>query len=282
MKIIAILVLMFGVVLAGGAIYFASNYFDEFERRMAAQAPEGPNMVNVIVAKKTLPYGTVIVGNEHLTWAQWPESSLPPGVFTDAEVLLGKAEVDPKRRQRTVIRTIEAGFPILEANITGFGERGRMAMQLAEGMRAFSIQIDAISGVGGFINPGDRVDILLITGGRNNLESRVILQNVEVIAVDHDTNTEANRPKVARTATVQVTPKEAQKLGLAQNLGRLSLTLRALENQTAETEEPAETIDVRDLLGVEEAAPKKERAGTSITVRKAGEVTERLRFEIDN
>ncbi|MGF1444776.1 MAG: Flp pilus assembly protein CpaB [Pikeienuella sp.] len=281
MRIIAMLVLIFGVALAGGAIYFASVYFEDWEARLASQKPVGPEMVNVIVAKTTLKHGTVLRGKGQLTWAAWPKDSLPPGVFTDAAALLGTTDVDPKERERIVIRQIEAGYPILEANITGFGERARMSMNLDDGMRAFSIPIDAISGVAGFVSPGDRVDILLITGGRGDMKSRVIMQDVLIIAVDAETDRESNRPRVGRTATIQVSPRDAQKLSLAQSLGRLSLTLRGLDSHGV-SDAPADAVDVRDVFGLPDEAPpepKRERAGTQVILRRGGEVTERLKFQ---
>lgn len=280
MKIIAILVLIFGVALAGGAIYFASTYFDQLEARMQNQQPAGPKMVNVIVAKERLPYGTVLRG-KMLRWQAWPEDALPPGAFTEAEALLGDKDIPREERARIVLRQIEPGEAILASKITGFGERARMAMQLGDGKRAVAIPIDPISGVAGFISPGDRVDVLMVRNvGNGNMESKVILQNLLVIAVDHETNTEANRPQNARTATVEVSPTDAQKLALARNLGRLSLTLRALDNHAIKDAEP-ETVDIRDLFGIEEQAPApvQERAGTSVTVRKGGEVVDRLRFQ---
>ncbi|MEO0622425.1 MAG: Flp pilus assembly protein CpaB [Pseudomonadota bacterium] len=278
MKIIAILVLMFGVTLAGGAIYFASIYFDEFESRMARSAPEGPKTVPVIVAKVPLSYGTALKPKQHLRWVEWPEASLPEGAFTDAKELLGTEET--KDNTRIVLRQIEPGEPILESKISGFGARERMAMQLSEGKRAFSIRIDAISGVAGFIAPGDRVDVLMTRGAGATLSSTVILQNILVIAVDHETNQQSNAPRVGRTATVEVTPETAQKLQLAQRLGRLSLTLRGLENHESVEDSP-QTVDVKDLLGIEDApapAQVQEAPRTSVTVRRGGAIQDRLEF----
>lgn len=279
MKIIAILVLIFGVALAGGAIYFASIYFDEFEARMASQT-QGPKTVNIIVAKETLRYGTVLDPKKHLRWAAWPEDSLPEGAFTDATKLLGTE--DQEDRTRVVLRQIEPGEPVLVSKISGFGARGRMAMQLAEGKRAFTIRVDAISGVAGFIAPGDRVDVLMTRSVGGNLESTVILQNILVIAVDHETNQQTNAPRNARTATVEVTPEVAQKLALAQQLGRLSLTLRGLDG-TADGEaiHQPQTVDVRDLLGIEDApkqAPAPSTPKNTVTVRRGGTIADRLEF----
>lgn len=280
MKIIAILVLVFGVTLAGGAIYFASQYFDQFEARMASKQPSGPKMVNIVVATTQLPYGTVLDNQKHLRWQPWPEDSLPEGAFTDAKALLGDSSI--KDRSRVVLRQIEAGEPILASKITGFGARQRMAMQLGEGKRAFAIRIDAVSGVAGFIAPGDHVDVMMTRSVNQSLESVVILRGVRVIAVDHETNQESNRPRVAQTATVEVTPTDAQKLSLAQQLGKLSLTLRGLEEVGTTDDAKPQTLDLRDLLGIEEAAPaapRQERASTSVTVRKGGEVSNRVEFQ---
>ncbi len=279
MKIIAILVLVFGVALAGGAIYFASNYFAEFEARMRANQPKGPKTVNVIVAKTSLAYGTVIKPKQHLRWAEWPEDSLPPGVFTDAEELLGERD-SKDDTTRIVLRKIEAGEPILESKISGFGERARMALNLDEGRRAFTIRTDAVAGVAGFVNPGDRVDVMLIRNTRDGLESTVILQNMRVIATDRDTNQETNNPRVASTVTMDVSQTEAQKLHLAQQLGRLTLTLRSMQEEVAESERP-EAVDVKDLLGIEDTAapaPAPERDSTTVIIRRGGAVSDRLKF----
>ena len=281
MKIIAILVLVFGVALAGGAIYFASNYFAEFEARMRAQQPSGPETVNVIVAKTTLTYGTVLKPKEHLRWAEWPADSLPKGAFTDAEALLG-ARDSKSDNSRVVLRQIEAGEPILESKVSGFGAEARMALQLQEGRRAFTIRTDAVAGVAGFVSPGDRVDVLLIRNTSDGLESTVILQNILVIATDHDTNQEKNNPRVANTVTMDVSQTEAQKLHLAQQLGRLTLTLRGMSEHMASDNRP-EAVDVKDLLGIEDVAPapRVERQSTTVIIRRGGAIADSQDFPLD-
>ena len=284
MRIIAILVLVVGAALAGGAMYYASLYFERYEQRIANSKPEGPQLVNVIVAKEKLDYGTRIVASEHLRWAALPEDALPEGVFTDATELLGpEGKRLEDKYSRFVTRTIEVNEPILKSKITGAGERQRMAMKLREGRRAFAIKIDAVSGVAGFVTPGDRVDIMLTRGGRDTLESVVILENILVIAVDQQTNDQRNRPVLGRTATVEVTPEEAQKLALAQQVGRLSLTLRGYGEAQANTQagSPSErrAVDVRDLLGIEEEQQPERRQGPTVKVRKGGEISGEIEFE---
>lgn len=279
MRLIAILVLLFGAGLSAAAMYLASQHM---QRAGISNSENAIATVNVIVAKTVLPYGTAIVPKEHLKWVAWPETSMPEGVFTTAEDLLGPQQDDGSWPEvRYVLRQIEAGEPILEQKITGFGESQRMAMHIAKGRRAFTIRIDAVSGVAGHVAPGDRVDVLMTRKERGSLESIAILENIRVIAVDQKTNDQSNGPSIGRTATVDVTGEEAQKLALAQQLGRLSLSLRGYQDPEAlaETPRPADrprAVNVRDLLG-EEIKP--ERTGTSVIIRKGGEIADSVTFE---
>lgn len=279
MRVIAILVLLLGIGLAGGAIYFASEYFAAFEARMA-KGNQGLPTVAVVVAKVPLAYGTTIDPKKHLRWAEWPADSVPKGAFTDVEKLIGKE--GERDKPRAVLGRIEAGEPILEAKVSGFGGDPRLAFNLREGMRAFTIRIDAISGVAGFIAPGDRVDIVLTHSVSGQLTSTVILQSVLVIAVDTNTNQESNRARVGNTATVEVTPKTAQKLLLAQQIGRLSLTLRGVDaHEIAEDESAPEAVNVNDLLGIEEAVapePAPERETTKVKIRRGGAIEGEVEF----
>jgi pilus assembly protein CpaB len=258
MRIIAVLVLVFGVALSGGALFFASEYFKGIKASMAQQ---GPETVRVLVAKEMLEYGaTIRPGN--LQWVEWPKSAVPPGAFTTAEGLLG----EKRDQRRIVIRSIDPGEPILASKITKFGESSRLALNLREGMRAVSISINAVSGVSGFVSAGDRVDILMTRTLSGELVSSVILQNVTVIAVDQRQNTEGASPRLGRTVTVEVNSIDAQKLSLAQQVGQLSLTLRGI----GETESD-ETISITagDLSGIQKEEEEQEN---TVRVRRAGKI----------
>ncbi|MFQ5565965.1 MAG: Flp pilus assembly protein CpaB [Paracoccaceae bacterium] len=256
MRIIAVLVLVFGVALAGGALFFASKYFDDLKASMVQQ---GPETVRVLVAKQALGYG-VTLQPDNLQWVEWPKAAVPPGAFTTVEALLG----EKGDQRRIVLRSIEPGEPILEGKITKFGESPRMSMNLGAGMRAVSIKIDAVSGVAGFVAAGDRVDILLTRTQEGKLVSSVILQDITVIAVDQRQNTEALSPRLGRTVTVEVNTSQAQKLALAQQVGRLSLTLRGMGEPSDEVLEPV-TVDA--LSDFERAEEEPER---QVRVRRAG------------
>jgi len=259
MRIIAVLVLVFGVALAGGALFFASEYFKGLNASMAHQ---GPVTVKVLVAKQSLSYGaTIQTGN--LQWVEWPENVVPPGAFTSVEELLG----EKGDQKRIVLRSIEPGEPVLESKITKFGESPRMSMNLSAGMRAVSIKIDAVSGVAGFVAAGDRVDILLTRTQQDQLTSSVILQDVTVIAVDQRSNSEGSSPRLGRTVTVEVDTTQAQKLALAQQVGRLSLTLRGIGEVTDEVLRPITAGELSDF-----DAPEKEEE-FQVRVRRGGAVT---------
>jgi pilus assembly protein CpaB len=259
MRIIAVLVLVFGVALAGGALFFASEYFKSINASMAQQ---GPETVKVLVAKQALGYGTTIKpGN--LQWVEWPKSVVPPGAFTSVEDLLG----EKGDQKRIVLRSIEPGEPILVARITKFGESPRMSMNLGDGKRAVSIRIDAVSGVSGFVAAGDRVDILLTRTQQEQLTSSVIIQGVTVIAVDQRQNSEGSSPRLGQTVTVEVDTVEAQKLALAQQVGRLSLTLRGLGETTESSLRPITADELSDFDAPEEEEEFKMR------VRRGGSVT---------
>ncbi|MEO1776328.1 MAG: Flp pilus assembly protein CpaB [Pseudomonadota bacterium] len=269
MRLIGVLVLLVGIGLAGGALFYAKKVLSSYQTQAtAAPAQSAPATVPVIVAAERIDYGQEI--EESLVKIiDWPAAAVPQGAFTSPEDLIG----DVMSERRVALRVIEANEPVLEAKVSGFGEDSRIAMLLGEGRRAFSLPINAVSGVAGFISPGDRVDILFAERVDGNLTSRVILADVLVIAVDQTSqgNTSLG-PRVGRTATVEVDAREAQKLSLAQQIGSLSLTLRGAGDVAKEGEENS-TVSIDDIRGVsreEEAAPERR----TVRVRRAGQAAE--------
>jgi pilus assembly protein CpaB len=266
MRIIALLVMVFGVALGGGAIFFASKYFEDMKASMAQQEPD---TVRVLVAKVHLSYGTRVTA-DNLQWVEWPRSAVPAGSFTSVQDLLGA----DGSAQRVVLRSIEPGEPVLVGKITEPGQSPRMAMNLTDGKRAVSIQIDAVSGVAGFVAPGDSVDILLTREQQGMLTSSVILQEITIIAVDQQANSESSSPRLGNTVTVEVDTTQAQKLALAQQIGRLSLTLRGFAGEDGATQPvaPVTEASLSDLAGPAPAAPAD--PGLSVRVRRFGVVAD--------
>lgn len=265
MRILAVLVLVFGVALAGGALFFASEYFKEMKASMARQ---GPETARVLVAKQELSYGTRLQAKD-LQWVEWPKAAVPPGSFTSVEALFGEKGSEG----RVVLRTIEPGEPILEGKITKLGESPRMSMNLGQGKRAVAISVDTTAGVAGFVAPGDRVDVMLIRTIEGELVSSIILQDIPIIAVDQRSSTESTSPRVFGTVTVEVDTVQAQKLALAQQVGRLSLTLRGLGEAAGDKIQPVTADALTDFLKTPEDP------GLKVRVRRAGSLKD---VEVDD
>ncbi|MBW4331496.1 Flp pilus assembly protein CpaB [Stakelama sp. CBK3Z-3] len=207
--------------------------------------PAGPQ---ILVAAKALPVGTILDGNA-LKFQPWPKDLVEGAYYL-------KGQVDLPALQGSVVRfAIPAGQPITQGAVVKPGDRGFLAAALSPGMRAVTVPVSAQSAVAGFVFPGDRVDLILtqsVTGGGDGpplQASETVLRNLRVLATDQRTDTqkdENGKPMVApySTVTVEATPKIAEKIAVAQQLGTLSLSLRSLADTSHELEEKIAAGDV--------------------------------------
>ena len=199
----------------------------------------------LMVVAKDVDYGEKIVP-ELVREVQWPTESIPAdAVMTRAELFEGP------EAPRIALRSMAAGEPFLKPRLSGFGERPILSRKLSEGMRAFTVRINDVSGVGGFILPGDHVDVMLTRQIDNVLTTDTILQNVTVLGIDQMSSERSEEPVLGKSATFEVTPEQAQQLALATQVGTLSLALR---NYATLEEEKTGQIDARDL-GEKKIAP---------------------------
>ncbi|HEU0311061.1 MAG TPA: Flp pilus assembly protein CpaB [Sphingomicrobium sp.] len=211
------------VILGLIAVFLANTYLTGRERQLAS-SPEG--MVRVAVASMPLNYGDD-VSPDKVKFVAYPQASLPPGAFrTMAELL-------PEGKRRVALRPILVNQPLLAADLSGEGQNASIAALLPDGMRAATVRINDVSGVAGFIKPNDTVDVLITRQAigpdgveRNEQVTDVLLQNIRVIAMGQDASGAQNKPSSTRSSTLEVTPVDAQKLALGQQLGSLSLVLR--------------------------------------------------------
>ena len=211
--------LALGAILAIVAVVLLNFYI-----RGMGQAPQVP-MTTVVTAAQDLPFGTALSPTA-LRIVAWPKASVPDGAFASVGDIFKDAK-GPS--DRIAIVALAKGEPILKSKISGFGARPIMSTRVDKGMRAISIHIDPVSGVSGFILPGDHVDILLTRNlgtGAQSMVTDVIQQNVEVLGINQLADQNSDKPVVGQTATVEVTPEQAAKLVLAQQAGTLSLSLR--------------------------------------------------------
>ncbi|HEX8257192.1 MAG TPA: Flp pilus assembly protein CpaB [Allosphingosinicella sp.] len=255
------LVLLIGaLVIAAVTAVMAKNMFSGAgapEASAKAVVPAGPE---VLVATRALPVGTIIDA-EALKFQMWPEGLVQPAYF-----IKGKPGVNPADLLGTVVRNeITAGQPLTMGALIRPGERGFLAAALGPGMRAVTVSVSDTAGVAGFVFPGDRVDIVLtqeVSGDGEPLKvSETILRNVRVLATDQRTNVKnaEGRPVVKEISmvTLEATPKIAEKIAVAQTIGKLSLALRSIADTTAELERAIAAGEVEVPDGTDPAAERK-------------------------
>ena len=243
--------LVVGVVFAVVAVVLMYNYIQT--TLQAQNVPQAPvvELATTVVAARPLGFGAP-VDRLMLKTVQWPREALPADGFVTIEEIYAGAKAPG---DRIALLAIAQNEPVTKSKISGFGGRPTLSRQVEDGMRAISIRVDDVVGVAGFVLPGDRVDIMLtrrIGANANNLVNEVMLQNVTVLGINQNADQAADQPIVGRTATVEVTPEQAQKLVLAQQAGSLSLALRSVETAG---EIPAVVITEADLGTQRRPAP---------------------------
>jgi pilus assembly protein CpaB len=229
--LIGALIVAIGTALAAKSMFTGAS---APQAEAAAKKPQGPK---VLVAKRALPVGTIITADA-IGYQLWPQEMVQDAYFIDGEA-------DMSKLLGTVVRNpLTAGEPVTQGSLVSPGDRGFLAAALGPGMRAITVPVSAKTGVGGFVFPGDHVDMMLtqtLSGdgeGDKLRTTETILRNLRVLATDQateSTTTEDGKTvvKAVRTVTFEVTPRIAEKISVAQTMGTLSLALRSIaDNQT--------------------------------------------------
>ena len=266
MRIVFAFVLLIGIGLAGAAAYLAQQTFGELEADLAkARRNNVPaiELVGVAVATGELVFGKFLKAGD-VKLIAWPKANVPAGAFTDLELLLGGEGAEP----RAILITTVKDEPVLPHKITAFGEDAGVRSRLAPGMRAFTININISTGVSGFLQPNDRVDVYWTGDDNGSTITRLILEGVRLIAVDQVENSDISRTILARTVTVEVSPQTVAQLTQAQQTGRLTLSLRGAED---DVETGVFQVDQRDIIGKEIIAVEAKPICT-LRTRKGAEV----------
>lgn len=267
MRLVFALVLLLGIGLAGFAVKVAMDRFGQYQAALEQQRAAIVPTMDVFVATRELRYGERLAP-EDVQAIRWPADYVPFGAFTTLEELF-PADEDGLR---TVLRVIEQHEPLLASKVTGPGEDAGVASRLQDGTRAFTLQIDVVAGVSGFLRPGDRVDVYWTGTGRNgDSVTRLIRASLQIMALDQTADGDRNNPIIARTITFAALPQDIAALTQAQASGRLTLALVGIDDETE-----TETVEVsRDsLLGARDevaAAPEAERICT-VRQRNAGQL----------
>jgi pilus assembly protein CpaB len=195
--------------------------------------------VAAVVAAQPFAFGEKITSDK-LKVVRWPAAGIPAGTFQRVTDAVG---VD----DRVALRAIETNELVTVSAVSGKESRLSASQLLGPSMRAVSIPINEASAAGGFIAPGDRVDVFLTRQPEESLPySDLLIQNARVLAVGQDSNVAKDKPEVVKTATIEVTPLQAQKLALAANVGTLTLSLRNILDESKVRLETAQLLDLND------------------------------------
>jgi pilus assembly protein CpaB len=208
------------VVLAGmGALLAAIVVFSAIRKRESEVQRAIAFSVEVVVAARDIPLGAKLEPDA-VKMVRWARDSVPQGAFTDPQAVAGAFA----RSQFVANEPVVASKLFLGEKATGV-----MPLLIPNGMRAMSVPVDEVSDVAGFVAPHTRVDILVAVSGSGPTEasfSRMVLQNIEVLAVAQEIEHVKDEPQVVKVVTLLVTPADAEKLTLASHEGMLRLAMR--------------------------------------------------------
>jgi len=254
-----IVMIGFAVVFGLLAVFIAQVWLNDQATMRAKNLDANKTQVasqTVVVAKQPLRFGTELNASM-LQEVPWPSNGLPAGAFAKIQDVVSGG-------RRIVLAAIEANEPVLALKITGPGQRATLSALVKPGMKAVTIRVNDVEGVGGFVLPGDHVDIVLTRQlEKGSATTQVVLQNTRVLAVDQTADDRAAKATVAKSVTLEVDTVDAQKLWLASSVGSLSLLLRKA-GETAEIKTRKVTLND---LGTNEPVGDKSATTTVVVTR---------------
>lgn len=212
MVVVGIAVLL-AVLASVGAYKFLSG-----QSRVAEQARL--QTVGVVVAQVAIPLGSTINPNQ-VAVSAWPKDSYPKDALADSKIAVG----------RVALRDFFRGEPVVESKLVPLGKStGLLSLKVPAGMRAFSIKVNEVVGVGGFIVPDSRVDVVVTTTPSQSSPekiAKIVLEDIRVLAVGQVIEQKENKPVTVNTVTLALTPEDSEKLALAGNDGIIQLVMRS-------------------------------------------------------
>lgn len=230
------ILLVVAIVIAVFTVISLRHAMEQPPERPPAEAPR------VVIARRDLPAGAFVQGEQDLEFGRAPapagdEANAPPA----AEALLMEGAVALSEFNGAVVRRpLRAGQPVPKPALMKAGEGGFMSAVLEPGMRAVSIAVNATTGNAGFVSPGDRVDLIVTyrfknaaapsAGNDETVVSETFVHALRVVAVDQMLDNPENKAILAKTVTVECSPREAEQIAVASEMGKLSLALRSLSS----------------------------------------------------
>jgi pilus assembly protein CpaB len=219
-RVSPLLLLIVAVFFGGVAAYMASGWLKAKSLKANQVALQKVQVTPVVVATKDIPPGNVLDATV-LKVTDWPKDNQIAGTSEDIEKLKGRVLRYP----------LVAGEVVLESKLAPKGSPGGLAGIIQNDKRAVTVKVDEASGVAGFVNPGNRVDVVLTLEKnefKNDPVSQVVLQNILVLGRGQDIDQPKGdeKPKIVPTVTLEVSPEEGERLALAAKEGQITLALR--------------------------------------------------------
>lgn len=220
-------------ILSGGAAFFFVNQLDTGPAQIIQIAPK-VETDRVLVAKTDLPYGLALTDAD-TEWVEWPKNAVPPGAIIKSASPNAQEEI----RTAHVISPFAQGAPVRMTQILKGSSAGVMASMLPAGKRAVAVDVAVNNTAGGFILPNDRVDVMRVfrdndasrEAGAESFSTEMVLPNMRVLAIGQTVERKNNEAVViGSTATLEVDPRQAEELAIAQRTGQLILVLRSIHD----------------------------------------------------
>lgn len=221
-------------VIAGIAAMFLVKVYLDQARRRAGAAPVAT--VTVVVAATDLKGGQLLDAN-NVALVQWPAANVPAGAFQRVEQVVGQ----------TLRQELVASEPVLEKRLASKSLGQGLAAVLDPGARAMGVKVDQVVGIAGFVQPHDRVDVITTIpmddemraalGSKAQKVSKIILQDIRVLAVGEHLSTDGTKPVKVQVVTLEVQPDQSERLALASLYGSIQLTMRSrVDRKSVETD----------------------------------------------
>jgi len=224
-------------ITAGGALAFGTYNF----MQQAPVKTVSIKTIPVVVAAGDLDIGAELTKDD-LRIIDWPANAVPAGAFNDPKNVIGRGIVLP----------VIQNEPILPLKLASTEAGAGLPPAIPPGLRAVSVRVNEVIGVAGYVLPGTRVDVVATvnpSGQGNDITSKVVLTNVQVLAAGTkiDRETDKNKPMPVSVVTLLVDPEEAERLTLASTEGKIQLALR---NPLDKTMPATHGIKPAALMGV--------------------------------
>lgn len=226
----------------------------------------------VLVANTDLLFGDELTPDA-LRVVDMPEDAIPLNAFSDISEIFSSEYDLSNSGTFILLADVQMNEIMLPHRISGLNGRSSLSARIRPGYRAVSVRVDDVTGVAGFIVPGDLVDIQYLSETHTGLDkpvyrSDIILQSVRVLGIDQLQNRTQDVAKIARTVTLEVSHMDAQALALAQEAGTISLVLRAIGEALPSTTKSLDTKQL-DARANSNSSAKKPHRPVRVTPKKA-------------